>query len=85
MDSESLLQECLQDIGANLPRLAIDLEGNDLGRQGTLSLIQIYPENGKTVWLVDVTVLGKKAFDTATFDNNLTLKQILEGSQVKVN
>jgi exonuclease 3'-5' domain-containing protein 1 len=57
--------------------LYLDLEGNCLSRHGTISLITvlIHPQN--VVRLIDVLVLGKQAFTTASNDGK-TLKSILE-------
>jgi exonuclease 3'-5' domain-containing protein 1 len=61
--------------------LYIDLEGINLCRHGTISLITIlvYPEN--VVRLVDVAVLGNQAF-TVTSDSGKTLKSILEDPNI---
>ena len=61
--------------------LYVDLEGNELGRGGTLSLITILVEPRHTVHLVDVTTLKKEAF-SVTGSNGTTLKQILESSEI---
>lgn len=63
------------------PLLYVDLEGNNLSRHGTISLLTIFVEPRKTVHLIDITTLGHEAFSTATSDG-LTLKSILESSQV---
>jgi exonuclease 3'-5' domain-containing protein 1 len=44
--------------------LYIDIEGVDLGRQGSVSIIQLYMPPVTDVYLVDVHVLGSDAFDT---------------------
>ena len=60
------------------PNLFIDLEGNNLSRHGTLSMITILVEPRHTVHLVDVHTLGKDAFTTSNTNNTTTLQQILE-------
>lgn len=62
----------------------MDMEGHNLGSKGTLSLLQLYPEDGKIVWLIDVTVLVAKAFDTSASGDKLTLRQLMESPQTKV-
>ena len=59
----------------------LDLEGNCLNRHGTISLIAvlIYPQ--RVVRLIDVFVLGKPAFTTAS-NNGKTLKSILEDPDI---
>jgi len=62
--------------------LYVDLEGNNLSRKGTLSLITILVEPRHTVHLVDVTTLGKEAFTTSGNTSGTNLKDILEASAV---
>jgi exonuclease 3'-5' domain-containing protein 1 len=63
------------------PNLYVDLEGNNLSRNGTLSIITILVEPRHTVHLVNVDVLGKAAF-TTTSTKGATLKQILESKSI---
>lgn len=46
------------------PSIAIDLEGENLGLKGTISIIQIYLHPLNIVAMVDVATLGGKAFCT---------------------
>lgn len=71
----------LPDLDSPTPSLYIDLEGNNLSRKGTLSLVTILVEPRHTVHLVDVTGLGKLAFETAGPDGK-TLKHILESKEI---
>ena len=64
--------------------LAIDAEGNCLGRNGTLSTVQIYPENGETVYIVDFTTMGATALAEVE-DGVPSLKQVLESPRKKVS
>jgi len=59
------------------PSLYLDLEGNNLGRNGSLTMIQVlvYPRNH--VYLIDVLALGEKTFSTKG-SNGKTFKEILE-------
>lgn len=57
--------------------IAVDLEGVDLSRVGTISLIQIAPENSKSVYLFDITVLKDKAFNAGLFEL-LTKKTVMK-------
>ena len=61
--------------------LYLVLEGNCLSRHGTISLITIliYPQ--RVVRIIDVLVLGKLAFTTAS-NNGKTLKSILEDPDI---
>jgi exonuclease 3'-5' domain-containing protein 1 len=60
------------------PTLFIDLEGNNLSRHGTLSLITILVEPRHKVHLVAVHTLGKAAFTNPDTNNTASLQQILE-------
>lgn len=63
------------------PSLYIDLEGNDLSRQGTLSLVTILVEPQQKLHLIDVTTLKGQAFDTCGSDSR-ALKDILESKEI---
>ncbi|KAH9896369.1 ribonuclease H-like domain-containing protein [Xylariomycetidae sp. FL2044] len=58
-------------------KLYLDLEGNKLSRNGTISIITILAHATQTTSLIDVQVLGKSAFTTPDADGK-TLKSILE-------
>ena len=55
----------------------MDLEGNNLSRNGTLSLVITLLEPERDVYLVDVTTLGRDTFTTAGADGR-TLKAVPE-------
>lgn len=59
------------------PSLYIDLEGHDLGRHGTVSIVQIYVAPKDFTYLVDTTTLGETAFKSPGSEGQ-TLKDILE-------
>jgi exonuclease 3'-5' domain-containing protein 1 len=61
--------------------LYLDLEGNSLSRHGTISLITILIHPQKVVRLIDVLVLGKSAFTTAS-NSGKTLKSIFEDPDI---
>ncbi|KAK5155915.1 hypothetical protein LTS14_005481 [Recurvomyces mirabilis] len=63
------------------PSFYIDLEGDDLCRHGTVSLITILVVPHHKVYLIDVATLGRSAFDTSTADGN-TLRQLLESDRI---
>jgi exonuclease 3'-5' domain-containing protein 1 len=84
IDSPSALKtfiDSLPDCKGPVPSLYIDLEGNNLSRKGTLSLVTILVEPRHTVHLVDVTGLGERAFQVADSDGR-TLKSILESQEI---
>ncbi|KAK7733121.1 hypothetical protein SLS53_008309 [Cytospora paraplurivora] len=57
--------------------LYVDLEGNNLGRHGTITLVSILVYPLKLTRLIDVLTLGSLAFSTSASDGR-TLKSILE-------
>lgn len=66
-----------------IPSLFLDLEGDNLSREGTLSLVTIlvYPQD---VYLVDVTKLGRLAFTTHS-SRGETLQDVLQSpNRIKV-
>lgn len=84
LDTTAALEKFLSDLGncdGQPPRLYVDLEGNNLSRNGTLSLVTILLEPERDVYLVDVTTLGRDAFTTAGADGR-TLKSVLESEDV---
>ncbi|KAI1436675.1 ribonuclease H-like domain-containing protein [Xylaria sp. CBS 124048] len=70
----------------NLPRsgqpdLYIDLEGIKLSRYGSISIVTVYVQSKRHVYLVDVHTLGAAAFDTAAADGT-TLRTILQSPHI---
>jgi exonuclease 3'-5' domain-containing protein 1 len=63
--------------------LYLDLEGTNLCRHGTISIITILVRPQNTIRLIDVVILGKLAFTTpSTNDPGKTLKSIFESSSI---
>jgi exonuclease 3'-5' domain-containing protein 1 len=86
-DTLPLLATCLAEISPlPLPSqaisLAVDLEGVDLCRHGRVSIMQIMSNLSAKVWLIDVTVLGRQAFDYTDPDGR-SLRGILEGEGIR--
>ena len=71
----------LNAIEGEPPSLYVDLEGNNLSRLGTLSLVTVLVEPREKVYLIDVTTLGRDAFDVAGSDGR-SLRDILESSEI---
>lgn len=61
------------------PSLYLDLEGNNLGRKGTLSLLQMKVLPTNQIFVIDVYVLEEHAFTTRGKDGK-TLRHILESA-----
>jgi len=73
------IADCLREEASQL--LFIDLEGVNLGRVGTVAIMQMLVPPSPIVYLIDVHVLGAKAFEV-TMDDNTSLKSILESKSV---
>jgi exonuclease 3'-5' domain-containing protein 1 len=71
----------LPDSKGTDPSLYIDLKGNNLSRDGTLSLLTILVEPRHTVHLLDITILGVDAFSIAG-SGGQTIKRILESRDI---
>ncbi|KAK6387924.1 hypothetical protein LTR81_027264 [Elasticomyces elasticus] len=84
LDTTAALKKFLNDLNncnGHPPRLYVDLKGNNLSRNGTLSLVTIPLEPESEVYLVDVTTLGRDAFTTAS-TGGCTLKPVLESRDI---
>jgi exonuclease 3'-5' domain-containing protein 1 len=75
------LVDSLVDLGGNTPSLYIDLEGVNLSRQGTISILQLLNLPQKRTYLIDVHALGSNAFSIAG-TNGQTLKMIFESETI---
>lgn len=86
IDTKDLVRDVVDEIynRDTQPLIFIDQEGQDLGRHGTIAIMQILAPPDPTVYLLDIHVLGRRAFDTSG-TCNLTWANILESVQyVKV-
>ncbi|KAJ5709695.1 ribonuclease H-like domain-containing protein [Penicillium malachiteum] len=68
--------------GLAKPDLFLDLEGNDLGRWGTLSIITLFIVSEHRIYLIDVQKLGKAAIESPD-DSDISLKSVLENPEIK--
>lgn len=64
------------------PTLYVDLEGINLCRHGSISIIQIYQCEQDHVYLIDVHRLGASAFTITSNDGSTTLKSVLENRSI---
>jgi exonuclease 3'-5' domain-containing protein 1 len=88
VDTETKLQEALSHLvnvpeetypyGTDLPQVYFDVEGVNLGRNGTVSLLQMYVVPARHVYLFDIYMLGSKAFTTPEAKTGMTLHSFLE-------
>ena len=79
-DAENM-QKMLTKLAAlppNKPYISFDMEANNLGHSSPLCTIQIRDNLNEHSYLVDLLVLGKKAFTTTSLDGTKTFKDILE-------
>ena len=72
----------LGDLTSPTPALFFDLEGNNLCRHGTVSILQMLVKPQQHVYLIDILTLGSQAFTTSGSESSLTLKAILESSAI---
>jgi exonuclease 3'-5' domain-containing protein 1 len=86
---ESFLQDLFEALHSQSPTLYLDVEGIDLSRNGSVSLLTLLTHsNGKPdrVYLVDIHTLGSSAFTTisnSSSDRKIrTLKDILESRRI---
>jgi len=75
-----MVQE-LSRLPVNPPSLFMDLEGANLSRDGTLSLLTIYAQPKNHVYIVDITTLQSAAFDLA-LGSGMTLRGILQSPTI---
>ncbi|KAK2739093.1 hypothetical protein FQN57_006659 [Myotisia sp. PD_48] len=63
------------------PPLYFDLQGVELGRHGSISVVTLYILPKKTVYLIDMLQLGGSAFSMTT-DKGISLETILETKNI---
>lgn len=71
----------LEGLPTEPPSLYFDLEGINLCRHGSVSILQIYVLPSHRTFLIDVHSLGDTCFSAAA-DNGCTLKTVLESSAI---
>jgi len=71
----------LEDLPTQPPSIYVDIEGERLSRNGTVSILQIYVSPIKRTYLVDVFTLSNKSFTTSG-KNGRTLQAILEDPRI---
>lgn len=60
------------------PHLYIDVEGINLSRNGSISILTLFDRSSKLVYLIDIHTLGTVAFSTAS-----ATRKTLDGSPLK--
>ncbi|KAJ5995438.1 hypothetical protein N7481_002415 [Penicillium waksmanii] len=75
--------ESIRDISlTSTPSLYIDIEGIDLSRHGTISILQVYVHPADKTYLLDIHSLQEKASSTPD-SRGTTLKKVLESNEFK--
>lgn len=80
-DTIPLLVTCVNEL-TSATEIAVNLEGINLCRDGRLCLLQLYAKDATDIWVVDIVVLGKTAFDDHQGTAGNSLRSILEDPQV---
>ena len=75
------LLDSIPNLTFNPPSLYIDLEGIDLGRHGSISILSLHIAPTQKTYLIDIHSLGRAAFST-TNNSGTSLKTILESSVI---
>lgn len=84
IDTEDSLRDALRSfptVSTKLPAFYFDCEGHELGRHGTLDLLQVYVLPLQHTFVIDIYVLQDKAFTTTS--GNLSLKSLLQSKDIK--
>ena len=76
----SLLNQ-LENLPTHPPSLYFDIEGVNLSRHGSITIIQLFHLPQNEVFLVDICMLQETAFDTAN-QSGTTFRSILESASV---
>ncbi|CAI6087788.1 unnamed protein product [Clonostachys chloroleuca] len=86
VDTQEVLSDAIDglvDLPSSPPSLYVDLEGINLSRHGTISILQIHVRTTGHTYLIDVLTLGSLAFSTSgILHTETTLKSILESDQI---
>lgn len=64
------------------PAIYADVEGRQLGRDGTSCILTLYLRPDNVVYLVDLTTLGDACFTTTSDQSLMTLRSILESEVI---
>ncbi|RMZ30118.1 hypothetical protein D0859_05785 [Hortaea werneckii] len=73
--------EALASLESFSNNIFVDMEGVNLSRYGSISLMQIYVPESTDIFIVDIHTLGTQAFDITGPQGN-TLGNLLEGIEV---
>jgi len=78
----SSLIDTLSTVEAESASIFLDLEGLNLSRHGSISLVQIWVPTLEQAFLLDVHILGTEAFNTINREGK-TIKSIFESDSIR--
>lgn len=81
-EAVSSMIDALSGLPSTPPSIFIDLEGVNLSRRGTISILQIHIRTTGQNYLVDVKTLEEAAFSTKGRSTSDTLTSILESASI---
>jgi exonuclease 3'-5' domain-containing protein 1 len=81
-DLETMLQDLARYDQREL-RLGVDLEGENLGRNGTATILQVYCNRNKKTYIIDLLTLQNSAFSIRAPGSTRTLRRILESPRIR--
>ena len=77
-DSMATLVDSLINLQVSPPSIYIDIEGVNLGRNGSTSIVTVYVLPTDRVYLVDIHILGAAAFKTRGNTSRQSFQEVLE-------
>jgi len=75
--------DILVGLPVNPPSIYVDLEGINLSRQGTISILQLYVLPKDHTYLIEVHQLQHMVFSTTGYHSGKCLKAILEAKDIR--
>ncbi|OOF94073.1 hypothetical protein ASPCADRAFT_406936 [Aspergillus carbonarius ITEM 5010] len=78
-----LLLSNIQDDPTSTPQIYIALEGINVCRHGTISLLTLFFTPSNTIYLIDIHKLGLSAFTTTLERSTISLKNMLESFSIR--
>ncbi|KAI7158022.1 hypothetical protein KC349_g5149 [Hortaea werneckii] len=81
-DQVASMLEALASLESSSNSIFVDMEGVNLSRHGSISLIQIYVPQCKDIFIIDIHTLGARAFDIPG-PQDKTLKSVIESSEIE--
>lgn len=81
LDAVRTLVQAIEESPVQPPFLFLDLEGINLSRHGSISILQILIPTTESVFIIDVHTLKGKVFETPSH-SGLKLKEVLESNKI---